>query len=315
MPIPLPAPLAGIFPPLVTPLRDRDTLDVAGFERLIEHELAGGVHGLFLLGTTGEGPGLSQKLRAEVVERGCRQVAGRVPVLVGVTDTSFVESVRLAEFAGNVSAQAVVIAPPSYFVASQAEVAGYVERFTNATSLPTFLYHIPSLTKIGFETETIRRLVQVPEIAGLKDSGRDMQYLHEVREIAAVRPDFSILIGPEELLGEAILLGAHGGICGGANMNPRLYVDLYQAAKAGDLARVRELHTQVIRISTAIYTLGARESSYFRGLKCALSCLGLCDDVLAEPYEPFAAPEREIIRNRLVELGLLAAAEPRLGRK
>src|SRR5262249_46286411 len=157
-----------------------------------------------------------------------------------------------------------VLAPPSYFMASQAELAGYVERFTNATSLPTFLYHIPSLTKVGFETETIRRLVQVPEIAGLKDSGRDMQYLHDVREISSLRPAFSVLIGAEERLAEAILFGEHGGMCGGVNMNPRLYVDLYQAAKSGDLSRVRELHVQVIRISTAIYTLGARESSYFR---------------------------------------------------
>src|SRR5262245_37611177 len=86
MSMPLPAPLVGIFPQLVTPLRDRDILDVDALERLIERVLGGGVHGLFLLGTTGEGPGLSYRLRAEVVERGCRFVAGRVSVLVGVTD-------------------------------------------------------------------------------------------------------------------------------------------------------------------------------------------------------------------------------------
>ena len=97
MPATLPAPLTGIFPPLVTPLKNRDALDLVAFERLIEHVIAGGVHGVFLLGTTGEGPGLSQRLRAEVVEHGCRIVAGRVPILVGVTDTSFVESVRLGE--------------------------------------------------------------------------------------------------------------------------------------------------------------------------------------------------------------------------
>src|SRR5690242_1166346 len=82
---PLPRPLRGIVPPLATPLRDRDRLDHAGLERLIEHVLAGGVHGLFLLGTTGEAPGLSHRLRCEAIERACAQVAGRVPVLVGVT--------------------------------------------------------------------------------------------------------------------------------------------------------------------------------------------------------------------------------------
>ena len=177
-----------------------------------------------------------------MVERGCRQVAGRVPVLVGVTDTSFAESDRLADLAGSNGAQAVVLAPPPYFAASQMELVGYVERFTLGVSLPTFVYHIPSLTKVAIEPETVRRLLDIPRVAGLKDSGRDMHYLHAVRLIAAERHDFSVLVGPEELLAEAVLLGAHGGMCGGANMAPRLYVDLYHAARAGDLPRLRELH-------------------------------------------------------------------------
>jgi dihydrodipicolinate synthase/N-acetylneuraminate lyase len=311
MSTPLPAPLAGVFPPLVTPLRDRDTLDVAALERLIEHVLAGGVHGLFLLGTTGEGPGLSHRLRMEVVEHACRQVAGRVPVLVGVTDTSFAESLRLANCAAAARAQAVVLAPPSYLPASQEELAAYVKSFSEMSPLPVFLYHIPSLTKVGFDPATVGRLLDAPKVAGLKDSGRDMQYLHEVRRLAAGRPDFSILVGPEELLGEAVLMGAHGGMCGGANMDPRLYVELYQAAISGDLKRARELHQRVIAISSAIYTLGAPESSYLRGLKCALNCLGLCANVLAEPYQPFGPSERDTIRQRLTDLGMLVDSDNR----
>ena len=87
----LPQPLRGIVPPVVTPLLDRDTLDVPGLERVLEHILAGGVSGLFLLGTTGEGPGLSHRLRRELIDRACRQVAGRVPVLVGISDPAFME--------------------------------------------------------------------------------------------------------------------------------------------------------------------------------------------------------------------------------
>src|ERR1700722_3121264 len=104
--------LRGIIPPVVTPLLGRDELDAAGLERLIEHMLAGGVHGLFLLGTTGEAPGLSYRLRREFIERACRQVAGRVPVLVGITDTAFVEALNLARFAAEAGAQALVLAPP-----------------------------------------------------------------------------------------------------------------------------------------------------------------------------------------------------------
>src|SRR4029079_1920353 len=103
----LPTPLRGIIPPMITPLIDRDTLDVEGLERLVEHLLAGGVHGLFILGTTGEGPSLSYKLRLELIERGCQHVRGRVPVLVGITDTSFTETVALAEEAADDGASAL----------------------------------------------------------------------------------------------------------------------------------------------------------------------------------------------------------------
>src|SRR5687767_8148332 len=102
------APLTGIIPPLVTPLKDRDTLDVEGLERVIEHVLSGGVHGLFLLGTTGEGTSLSYRLRREMISAACRQVKRRVPVLVAVTDTAFIESVALARHAAEAGADAVV---------------------------------------------------------------------------------------------------------------------------------------------------------------------------------------------------------------
>src|ERR1700744_3160250 len=94
-------PLNGIVPPMVTPLRDRDVLDVDGLERLIEHILAGGGSGLFILGTTGEGPSLSYRLRTELIDRVCHQVRERVPVLVGITDTAFMESMHVAPAAAN----------------------------------------------------------------------------------------------------------------------------------------------------------------------------------------------------------------------
>ena len=112
----------ALFLPMVTPLVARDTLDVEGLERLVEHILAGGVAGLFVLGTTGEAPSLSYPLRREVIDRVCRQVDGRVPVLVGVTDTSFVESVRLAGHAADAGASAVVLSAPYYFPAGQPEL-------------------------------------------------------------------------------------------------------------------------------------------------------------------------------------------------
>src|SRR5574344_1361170 len=131
----------GIIPPMITPLLYKNQLDVEGLERLVEHMLGGGIHGLFILGTTGEAPSLSYALRYELVERVCRQVAGRIPVLVGVTDTSLTESLRLAEKAQKEGAAAVVSAPPYYYAPSQQELIEYYEDLADHMPLPVFLYN------------------------------------------------------------------------------------------------------------------------------------------------------------------------------
>ena len=301
----LPKPLRGIIPPMVTPLLERDTLDVAGLERLIEHILAGSVHGLFILGTTGEAPSLSYRLRCELTERVCEQVKGRVPVLVGITDTCFVESVKIACKARDAGAEAVVLAPPYYFPAGQGELLEYLKHLTPELPLPLFLYNMPSYTKLVFEPETVQAAAAITGIVGIKESSGDMVYFRQLLSLLKKQPDFSLLIGQEELLAEAVLAGAHGGVCGGANLAPRLYVDLYKAACSRDLSAVEVLHKKVMEISTAIYGVGKYESSYLKGLKCALSCMGICSDFLAEPFHRFRRSERNIIRWHIKELGLM----------
>jgi 2-dehydro-3-deoxy-D-pentonate aldolase len=296
-------PLSGIIPPMVTPLCDRDTLDVAGLERLIEHILAGGVHGLFILGTTGEGPSLSYRLRRELVERTCRQVAGRVPVLVGITDTAFVESVGLAQHAAQVGAEALVLAPPPYFPAGQSELREYVEHLTAALPLPLYLYNMPMMTKVIFAPQTIHRLLDQQRIIGVKDSSGDLAYFAQVLALARQRPDWSVLIGPEHLLAEAVARGGHGGVSGGANLCPRLFVDLYEAARRGDTASVAQLQEKVVKLGR-IYQVGRHASAVIKGLKCALSLLGICDDFLAEPFYRFDAQKRETVRQLLDGVGL-----------
>ncbi len=310
----LPSPLRGIVPPMVTPLSDRDTLDAAGLERLVEHILAGGVQGLFILGTTGEGPSLSYRLRCELVERVCEQVAGRVPVLVGISDTSLVESLNLADYAADAGARAVVLAPPYYYPAGQAELLHYIQHIAAELPLPVFLYNLPSHTKLSFDPETVRRLIEIPNVVGLKDSSAEMIYFHKVRRLAEERADWSLLIGPEELLAEAVLLGAHGGVSGGANLCPRLYVELYRAATRGDTARVAELHAKVIEISQRIYHSADHGAAVIAGLKCALSCLGICDDFMAEPFHRLRDAERRLIQKHLAELELPLGAPRTAGR-
>jgi len=290
---------------MITPLLDRDTLDVAGLERLIEHILDGGVHGLFILGTTGEAPGLSYRLRYELIDRVCKQVSGRVPVLVGITDTCFTESINTANKAGEAGAQAVVLAPPYYFPSGQAELLEYLEHLTPELLLPLFLYNMPSLTKAVFEPQTVRAAADISGIVGLKDSSGNMVYFHKLQSLLKDHPDFALLIGREELLAEAILLGGHGGVCGGANFTPKLYVDLYNAACSRDLPTIESLHEKVMQISSAIYSVGRYESSYLKGLKCALSCMNICSDFLAEPFHRFRSMERDMIRRHLEELGIV----------
>ena len=290
---------------MVTPLTDQDTLDNDGLQKLVEHILKGGVHGLFVLGSTGEAPGLSHTLQRELVKRVTDQVGDRVPVLIGISDTSFVHSVNLAEHAHECGASAVVVAPPYYFPAGQPELIEYIRHLTEKLLLPLFLYNMPRYTKLSFEPDTVKELAEIPGIAGLKDSSGSMMYFHKLQNLLEDNPDFSLLVGPEELLAEAVLLGAHGGICGGANLLPELYVDLYKAASASDHERVSGLHDQVMRLSNTLYSIGKHPSSYLKGLKCALNCIGLCSDFMAEPFHKFREPEREEVRKTLEKIGLL----------
>jgi len=295
-------PLTGIIPPLVTPLRDRDALDVAGLEKLIEHVLSGGVNGLFILGTTGEGPSLSYPLRRELIERVCRQVKQRVPVLVGITDTAFIESVHLARYAALQGADALVVAPPYYLPEAQPELQEYLDHLIPELELPLYLYNMPALTKVHFELDTVRRALDQPRIIGLNDSSGDLDYFKSAAGLIRQRPDWSLLIGPEEKLFASLQLGGDGGVSGGANLFPKLYVQVIAAQRAGNPVRAQELQAQIQRVSDSFYRIGKYSSSIIKGIKCALACLGLCDDFMAEPFHRFRADERDLVKTRLKEI-------------
>ena len=294
----------GIIPPMVTPLKDWDTLDNQGIEKLINHILKGGVHGLFVLGTTGEAPSLSHQLRKKVIKRTLDQVGTKVPVLVGITDTSFIETINIAEFAAEAGASAVVLAPPYYFPAGQFELIEYIEHLEQRLPLPLFLYNMPSHTKMIFEPETVKKASELPGVIGLKDSSGNMVYFHQLQQLFRDQDDFKLFVGPEELLGETLVLGGHGGVCGGANLIPELYVSMYETSIGGDLKKMGELHERIMQVSSSIYSVGKYKSSYLKGLKCALSIMDLCNDFMAEPFHKFRETERGIIRQHLIELGL-----------
>lgn len=287
---------------MITPLCNRDQLDVAGLERLVERMLGGGVSGLFILGTTGEGPSLGYRLRRELVERVCRQVNRRVPVLVGITDTAFVESVNVARHAAEAGAGAVVAAPPYYLPEAQPELREYLDHLVPELPLPLYLYNMPALTKVSYELETVRHAMDLPRVVGLKDSSGKLDYFKRVAGLLPHRPDWSLLMGPEEMLLESLAAGGHGGVNGGANLFPKLYVKLCEAHRAGDLPRAQSLQKQIQHVSDSLYRIGKHSSSIIKGIKCALSCLGICDDFMAEPFHRFRAEERKLVESRLKQI-------------
>jgi dihydrodipicolinate synthase/N-acetylneuraminate lyase len=305
MAVNLPSPIRGVIPPLVTPLLDSNRLDVDGLGHVVERMLAAGVHGLFALGTTGEAPNLSRALREQTVKEACRLAAGRVPVFAGISDCSVDEALQQADAAAEAGASAVVFTPPYYFPNSQAEVLRFSERLARRLSLPYLLYNIPSHTRNGFDVETARTICGWQGCLGIKDSTGDWAFFE--RLVAALRdkPATTVLMGPEELLAEAVWAGGHGGVTGGANLAPELFVGLYHAAVEGRRAEALALRERVLQLGRRVYGAAPGASGYLRGLKCALELAGLCSGTLSDSFEPVGGEAREQIRTALIELELM----------
>jgi 2-dehydro-3-deoxy-D-pentonate aldolase len=295
----------GIIPPVVTPLLDVERLDEAGLERLVEHLLAGGVHGLFMLGSNGEGPSLDESLQRKLIEHTCRQVNGRVPVLMGISHTSLATSVALARFAANVGCTAVVSTAPFYMPIDQSELAGYFRQLARQVPLPLVLYNFPLLTKVIFEPETVGQLLDEPNIVSMKDSSGDLEYFAKIVAVARERPGYSLLAGNEANLSDVIDLGGHGGVTGGANVWPQLFVDLYDTALAQNRSRIVELTTKVVEFGRIYSVAGNRFSAGVAGLKTALELCGICSGVLAPPIQPVTPEQRAEIKAILASLGII----------
>lgn len=297
-------PLRGIIPPAITPMTDNDTLDVVGLKNLLDRMIRGGVSGVFILGTSGEAQNISYNVRKDLIKQTCQIVDGRISVLVGITDTCFTESLSLAAVAAECGADALVSAPPYYFSPGQAELIQYYNDLTNQLPLPLFLYNMPSHVKVMIEPETVFKLSENPNIIGLKDSSANGVYFQKLIHLLRDRSDFTLLVGPEEMTAEVVLMGGHGGVNGGANLCPELYVELYNAAVNRDFDKIAELQPQVLNISLSLYNIGKYASSYIKGIKTALNLLGVCNDYMAEPFHKFKETERDVVRKELVKLGL-----------
>jgi dihydrodipicolinate synthase/N-acetylneuraminate lyase len=293
--------IMGIIPPVITPLINGNSIDVKGLEKLIEHIISGGVHGLFILGTTGEATSLSYEVRKELIKRTGELVNRRIPVVVGITDTSFYGSLEIAEYSEKTGMDAVVIAPPYYVPISQEEMREYLEDLVPRLPLPFLMYDMPSCTKMHMSIETIRKAKELGAI-GIKDSSGDMSYLFSIIREFKDSPEFSIITGTELFLPDTILHGGHGAVPGGANLFPGLFVDLYNASIERDLGKIAILRDKVMMIENTIYNVGKHKSGIIKGIKCALSVMNICNDYVALPFRKFKEEERNRIEQHIKEL-------------
>ena len=294
-------PLKGIIPPMITPLKSNDELDRKGVEKLIEHIIGGGVHGLFLLGTNGEGPSLSYRLRKEFLKLSCEIIDGRVPVLVGVTDSSFSGAMEMAEYSKSVGVDSIVVAPPFYFPATESEMINYVEKLAAAAPLPFVLYNMPMHTKINLTIPTIERARQLGCI-GVKDSSGDMANLYMMIDAFKEDQNFAVFAGTELYLPDAVMGGAHGAVAGGANVFPELFVDLYNAALVRDHEKITSLRDQIIWLCNTMYVVSPSAARITLSFKTALSLLGICSDEMALPLRKLEGADREKIAAYLEEM-------------
>ncbi|WP_442482183.1 dihydrodipicolinate synthase family protein [Aeoliella sp. SH292] len=301
--------IRGIVPPLVTPLTTDAKIDVAGLERLVEHVITGGVHGVFLLGTTGEAAAISLEERHSLITHAARCIRGRVTLLVGVTSDCQNDAISMAQYAAKEGADGVVVASPCYLPLEQAELMAYVHSIVSRSPVPVVLYNMPRLMRSSYESETLQRLIQHDRIVGIKDSSGDLEYLEQVCEVAKQRPEWSVLVGSEDLMIESLEIGAHGCVGGGGNVWPRLLTDLFNAAQSHDWSNAKRLQEQLTSLHQ-ILVHGKYAAGGVRGLKCALDIMGICSGRMAEPYRGCDAPQRDAIHEVLKASGLLNRHRP-----
>ncbi len=301
----LPTPLLGIIPPLITPLNSDSSLDVKSLERILSHVMDGGVHGVFILGTTGECSSLSYAVKNQLIEATCKFVAGKIPVLVGITDCAFQESLNLAILAKSSGADAVVAAPPFYMNLGQEELYKYFIQLADEVPLPLFLYNMPSHTKIAIEPDTVIQLAKHPNVIGLKDSSGNGVYFQTLLHELASQVDFTLTVGPEEMMAETMLMGGHGAVAGGANLFPSLYVKLYEASVKRDFEKIQLYQKVVMEVSSKLYGHGNCKSSYLRGVKATCAFLGLSQGYLAYPLYGFSESEMVEFRKKFDQVNSL----------
>jgi 4-hydroxy-tetrahydrodipicolinate synthase len=294
----------GIVPPLCTPLTEAFEVDTQSLQRLIEFQLAAGVHGIFVLGSTGETAFLTDAQRATVLDVAVRTVAGQVPVLAGVIDMTTARTLEHARAARQAGVDGIVMTAPFYTRISQVELVEHFRLVHAALDLPLFAYDIPVGVHTKIARETMLQMASDGLIVGVKDSSGDEA---NFRALVMERANFQTFItftGSELLVDTALQVGASGAVPGLANVDPAGYVRLYQAAQAGDWQGARREQERLFRLFS-IVAAGAPGrmgpgSSAMGGFKTALLLRGvIATNVVGRPQIRLNEEEVSKIRHAL----------------
>jgi 4-hydroxy-tetrahydrodipicolinate synthase len=278
--------IEGVFPALPTPFTLNGVLDETGLAKLVQHVIAGGVHGLWVLGSTSEFPSLNRNQKDKIVEICVQKAEGRIPVIVGVGDPDERALIKNSEAAQRAGASACFATLPYYYTLDSAESIQYLHRIASAVSLPFVFYDNPFSTNVRLDRDAMLEVALIPNLIAIKESSADFRRFIEVSQTLAGRAPASLLQGIEQLAAPSLLLGgACGVVMALVSVVPNLFVELYETALRGDVEELRRLQRQVLRLCRLYEVKGAAtDGAFFAGLKAALEVVGICARYTTPPF-------------------------------
>lgn len=299
----------GVVPPVVTPLTETCEVDYDAFDRVIDHLVDGGVHGLFVLGSTSEVVFHDEATRAKIIEAAMKRVAGRMPVFAGVIDPATDRVIGHAKVAQSLGADAVVVTAPFYARTSQPEIVDHFRYVRDAIDVPVVAYDIPVCVHTKLERATTVTLAREGAIAGLKDSSGDDGNFRYVLADTGGLPDFFLMTGSEIVVDSVLAMGAHGVVPGLANVDPAGYVRLWDLCQAGDIAAARAEQERLCRLFEIVWLSLPRTSAGSAGVgafKTAMRARGVIPShQMARPQRALNAEETAKVEAILRDTGLL----------
>ena len=287
----------GSFTALVTPFKN-GAVDEQAFRQLVEWQISEGTNGLVPVGTTGESPTLSHDEHKQVVEWCVDEANGRVPVIAGAGSNSTQEAIELAEHAEEAGADAVLVVTPYYNKPTQEGLYQHFKAINDAIGIPIIIYNIPARSVIDMSVETMTRLYELKNIAGVKDATANMVRVSQQR--AAMGEGFNQLSGEDATALGFLAHGGHGCISVTSNVAPRLCTEFQSACLRGDFAAALKLQDKLMPLHQNLFI----ETSP-APVKYALSVLGKIAETLRLPLVPLSEKSKTAVREAMVHAGLV----------